>query len=219
MHDEFLRKGDSCMAHFQIPAGIHTQTIASPGTTVYYPLVFGLKNHSAENVINRMIHQTVSLLQREQMKVQTGTNMEMTGHYEIKTNERGILSLLLSNYAYSTPMAHGFTVAKSLTFDVNTAKLYRLDDLFKPGSGYAAVISGLVSEQVKQRDMPMLHGSPTVGPKQDYYLADKALVVYYQLYGISPYYVGFPMFPISVYELQSIVAESGPLDTLAADIA
>jgi hypothetical protein len=207
------------MAHFQTPASITTQTFASPGTTVFYPHIFGLPNYSAQNVINRTIYQTVSVLQHEQMKVQTGTNMEMTGHYEIKTNERGLLSVILSNYAYSRPMAHGFTVAKSLTFDVNTAKLYRLHDLFKPGTGYASVLSRLLSEQVKQRDIPMLHGSPTVGPNQDYYLADKALVVYYPLYAIAPYYAGFPMFPISVYELQSMAAELGPLDTLASDIA
>ncbi|MCC2686244.1 MAG: hypothetical protein K0R75_3143, partial [Paenibacillaceae bacterium] len=36
---------------------------------------------------------------------------------------------------------------------------------------------------------------------------------------ITPYYVGFPMFPISVYDVLSIAAEPGPLSDLAADIA
>jgi hypothetical protein len=207
------------MPLFQLPAGIHSQSITSPGTVIYYPIVFGLPNQNAEMQINRTIYHLVHLLQQEQKKVQTGTNMEMTGHYEIKTNERGILSLMLSNYAYSSPMAHGFTAARSLTFNVNTGKLYSLHELFKPGSNYAAILSSLAAEQVKQRNITLLHGFPIVGPNQEFYLADKTLVLFYALYAIAPYYFGFPMFPISLYELQSIAADKGPLDMLAADIA
>ncbi len=66
----------------------------------------------------------------------------------------------------------------------------------------------------------MLEGTTvTVQPTQDYYVADKALVVFYPLYSIAPYYAGFPMFPVSVYDLQNIAAEEGPLTVLAADIA
>ncbi|UUZ81156.1 RsiV family protein [Paenibacillus sp. P26] len=181
-------------------------------------MVFGLADRRIQDQMNRTIYHAVHLLEQEQKKIQTGTPMEMTGHYEIKTNERGILSLQLTNYAYSTPMAHGFTAVKSLTYDVNTGKLYALQDLFKPGSNYSAVLSGIVAAQIKQRGIPLLHGNPVIGPETDYYLADKALVIYFPLYAIAPYYYGFPMFPISVYDLMSIAAEQGPLDTLAADV-
>lgn len=207
------------MPLFQLPAGIRTYTIASPGVTIYYPAVYGLANPQAEERINRAISQLVHAMRQEQLKMQTGTDMQMTGHYEIKTNERGLLSLILTNYAYSRPMAHGFTVARSLTFDTNTGRLYRLQDLFKPGANYAAVLTALVTEQARRRKIPLLNGSPQVHPNQDYYLADKSLVIYYPLYAIAPYYVGFPMFPISVYELQDIAAEGGPLDRLTADVS
>jgi hypothetical protein len=207
------------MTLYKLPVAIQTHTIRSSGRMIYYPLVIGLMNQSVQNRINRAIINTVNQLQQEQQKVQTGTDMEMTGHYEIKTNERGLLSLILSNYAYSHPMAHGFTTAKSLTFDVTTGKLYSLQDLFKPGSSYAVLLAGRAAEQIKQRDLPLLGGAPTVKPDQDYYLADKALVIYYPLYEITPYYVGFPMFPISVYELLPLAAPQGPLTIVAADIA
>jgi hypothetical protein len=205
---------------FQLPVGIQTQTTASHNVTIYFPLVVGLQNRLVSDHINRTITHLVHWMRQEQLsKYQTGTLIEMVGHYEIKTNERGILSLTLSNYAYSSPMAHGYTILKSLTFDVNTGKLYTLQDLFKPGSDYVKVLSNNVSLQLKQRDIPLLDGFTSIQPNQDYYLADKSLVLYFQLYEITPGYVGFPMFPISVYDVQSIATEDGPLSTLSADIA
>ena len=204
---------------FQFPVALHTGAITTPpGTAIYYPQVAGLAHPGVQQSINRTIWNAVHELQQAQLKVQTGTHMQMTGHYEIKTNERGILSLLLSNYAYSQMMAHGFTIIKSLTFDVNTGKLYNLSDLFKPGSDYVKVISEQIRTQIKQREIPLLNGFTTIKPDQDYYLADKSIVVYFQLYEITPYYVGFPMFPISIYPLLPIAAPGGPLDILAADI-
>ncbi|BBH19974.1 hypothetical protein Back11_13190 [Paenibacillus baekrokdamisoli] len=204
---------------FQLPVGIQTHSMTSPGTTIYYPQIVGLQNRSVQEHINRTIINLVTILKQEQLRVQTGTNMQMTGHYEIKTNERGILSLILTNYAYSQPMAHGNTIAKSLTFDVNTGKLYSLSDLFKPGSDYVAALSSQISVQLKQRDLPLLNSFTAIKPNQDFYLADKSIVIYFQLYEITPYYVGFPMFPISIYSVQDIIAEGGPLDLLSADVA
>jgi hypothetical protein len=207
------------MSVFQLPVTIHTRMMTSQGVTIYYPHVTWLANRSVQEQINQVISNLVRSLQQEQMKYQTGTNMEMTGHYEIKTNERGILSLTLSNYAYSSPMAHGFTIVKSLTFDINTAKVYALHDLFKPSSNYVGILSKLVSQQITQREIPLLDGFQAIQPNQDYYLADKSLVLYFQLYEITPYYVGFPMFPISVYDVQSISTEQGPINTLSVDIS
>ncbi len=207
------------MATFQLPAGIRTFQIQSPGVTIYYPVVYGLRNPSVEQRVNRAIYNLVLDLQQAQQKVQTGTNMEMTGHYEIKTNERGILSLILSNYAYSRPMAHGYTMAKSLTFNLADGSVYALGDLFKPGSDYVKVLSAQVAQQIKERELPLLNGFQSIQADQDYYLADKSLVLYFQLYEITPYYVGFPMFPISVYSVQSIIKESAPLAVLSEDIA
>jgi hypothetical protein len=180
------------VSSFQFPVNILTHTLTSQGVTIYYPQIVGLANQKVQNSINQVIYQQVLLLQQHQMKVQVGTHMEMIGHFEIKTNERGLLSLILSNYTYSHPMAHGFTVVKSLTFDVNTGKLYLLHDLFKPGSNYISLLSSLIAQEIKQRNLPTLNEFHTIQPNQDYYLADKSLVIYFHLYELTPYYVGFP---------------------------
>ena len=207
------------MAYFQFPVQIQTLSIQSAGIEVYYPYVVGMPNHKTEEYMNQTILNLVNVLQLEQLKMQTGTKLEMTGHYEIKTNERGILSLTLSNYAYSYPMAHGFTIVKSLTFNLNTGDAYTLAELFNPGSNYVEVLSELIATQIMIRDLPLLNDFQHIQPNQDYYLADKSIVIYFQLYEIAPYYVGFPMFPISGYELQALISDSSPISILSADIA
>ncbi|MDF2652629.1 MAG: hypothetical protein K0Q73_8434 [Paenibacillus sp.] len=206
------------MASYQLPVQVQTRLLSAPGVNIQYPFVSGLPYPAAEDSINRLIYKQVHVLQQEQQKIQTGSNMEMTGHYEIKTNERGILSLILSNYGYSYPMAHGNTLAKSLTFNVNTGKSYSLAELFKPGSDYVKVLSDEVAAQLRHRDLPTIQPFTEIQPNQDFYLADKALVIFFQLYEITPYYVGMPMFPISVYDLLPIAADPGPLTTLSLDV-
>ena len=199
-----------------LPATVLTRTINRPNTTIYYPQLAGLANQQAEKDINRAILQTVQGLIHEQQRVQVPGNTQMQGSYEIKTNERGIFSVTLSNYAYTPQMAHGMTFLGSVTANIQTGKLYTLRDLFKPGSDYVKVLSENIKRQIKERDIPTLGNFTTIKPDQDFYLADKSLVIYFQLYEITPYYVGFPMFPISVYDLQSIIDESGPLGILSA---
>ena len=123
----------------------------------------------------------------------------------------------LSNYVYHYHAAHGMTVIKSLTFDLQKGKQAALKDLFKPGSDYVKRISDLIAVQIKERDIPLLVDFTAIKPDQDFYIADKALVVYFQLYEITPYAYGFPMFPISVYDLQDIIDENGPLGRMAVN--
>lgn len=199
-----------------LPATVLTRTINRPNTTIYYPQLAGLANQQAEKDINRAILQTVQGLIHEQQRVQVPGNTQMQGSFEIKTNERGIFSVTLSNYAYTPQMAHGMTFLGSVTANTQTGKLYTLRDLFKPGSDYVTVLSENIKRQIKERDIPTLGNFTTIKPDQDFYLADKSIVIYFQLYEITPYYVGFPMFPISIYDLQSIIDESGPLGILSA---
>lgn len=199
-----------------LPVDIETIKISS-GTdkTVFYPLVSGMANQMLEGFINREIALRTQELINRQLKDTSLTLQEMVGYYEIKNNQRRVLSLLLSNYAYHYHAAHGMTYLASLTFDLEKEKLCKLNDLFKPGSDYSAKLSSLIRKQIKERDIQLLNEVPPITNNQDFYIADKTLVVYFQLYEITPYVFGFPMFPISVYDLQDILDESGPLGRMA----
>ncbi|AMA73999.1 MULTISPECIES: DUF3298 and DUF4163 domain-containing protein [Aneurinibacillus] len=203
------------MDSYNFPVYIQTMSILAPNVTIYYPRVEGLKNKAVQEKINVIIlHQVYALIQ-EQGYYQNPTTIEMLGHYEIKSNERDILSLTLENYAYILHHAHGLTILKSLTINIQTGKLYQLKDLFQQGSDYIKRLSNIIQFQIKKRNIPLLGEFKGIRPDQDFYIADKALVIYFQLYEITPYYVGFPMFPISVYDLEDIINENGPLGKMA----
>lgn len=198
------------------PVSIVTRSVyCNPQKVVYYPQVCHMQNVELQQYINQMIiHETQQLI-NEQVGNMPTTVVEMLGTYEIKNNQRDVLSLTLTNYTYHDRAAHGMTYIKSLTFDLQNGTKCSLKDLFKPGSDYIGRISAIIHEQIKQRNIDLLEPFTVISPNQDYYLADKSLVIYFQLYDITPYVFGFPMFPISVYDLQDIIKEDGPLGRLA----
>ncbi|WP_106495314.1 DUF3298 and DUF4163 domain-containing protein [Lentibacillus sp. Marseille-P4043] len=210
------------MASQALPVSIQTMALQQQGTTIYYPQVIGLQNVHSQQTINHTIShlaQTLIHQQYQQQYQQQGANSfaEMIGSYEIKTNERNILSLSLSNYAMAYHHANGLTIMKSLTFDSKTGKQYQLKDLFKPGSNYVEVLTSIIQKQINERDIPLLDSLSKISPNQDFYIADKSLVLYFQPIEITPHYFGFPMFPISVFELTDILDENGPLGKMAVN--
>lgn len=109
------------------------------------------------------------------------------------------------------------TYLSSLTFDLATGQKYTLNQLFKTGSHYIARLSTQILKQISERNIPLITDFVKIRPDQDFYIADKTLVIYFQLYEITPYVYGFPMFPISVYELEDVINDNGPLAKMLAN--
>ncbi|WP_019006958.1 DUF3298 and DUF4163 domain-containing protein [Cohnella laeviribosi] len=183
--------------------------IAQDHVKINVPVVTGGTNPGAKQKINDLIMEQTRSLMKEQGYPSPDIR-EMDGTFEIKTNQRGVLSLSLLNYAFAGG-AHGNTLQKSLTFDADTGRSYSLGELFKPGSDYEKRLNRIIEAQIKARDLPLLEKFPGMAKDQDFYIADKSLVLYFPLYAIVPYAWGFPYFPISVYEIQDIIDEEGPL--------
>lgn len=211
------------MELIQNPVYIITQNITSSNMEmiINYPVIVGMQNQSVQQNMNSRIFHLANSLINEQIRrlVNQGyediTRLFMQGWYEIKNNQRGILSLSLGNYTFPFPAANGFTVIKSLTFNIQDGTIYQLGDLFKPNSNYVKVLSDIIEEQIKKRDIPLISEYKGIQPDQDYYIADKILVIYFQLLELTPHYFGFLQFPISVYEIKDIIKENGPLGKMA----
>jgi len=197
------------MFGIQLPVDIDTVHIAKPNLDIYYPKIIKMQNIPVQQNINDDIKKSVDEMIRKQGYFQN-PNTTMWASYEVKTNERGILSINLVNDAYSGG-AHGLTVMQGLTFDINTGMKYELKDLFKPNSNYQIILSDIVKKQIKARNIFLLGSFIGIKPNQDFYLADKALVLYFQLYELTSYAFGFPSFPISVYEIEDIIDQQSPL--------
>lgn len=206
------------MNYQALPVMTQTRIIKKDGLTIYYPELYGMSNLAVQEEINETIFELTWQLVKEQYPLQGLEHFDqIIGTYEIKTNERNIFSLSLSNYAISSQAAHGLTIMKSLTFNIDSGKNYTLADLFTPHSDYIELLSNHIQLQIKERDIPLLDGFTEIRPDQDFYIADKVLVIYFQLYEITPYYIGLPMFPISVFALSDIYKEDGPLGIMATN--
>jgi hypothetical protein len=195
---------------FNLPITIKTYRMSGPRLNVLYPVIMELSDSSVQQQINQLIINEVKRQIHQQGYPQNPN--ELSGYYEIKTNERGVLSLSLYNESYANN-AHGWTLQNSLTFDVQTGKLYTLQDLFVHGVDYVKSVSEIVGQQIRDRHMPLQSEFKGIRPNQDFYIADKALIVYFQLEEITAYVYGFQYFPISVYEIQNIINEQ-PLGTM-----
>ena len=205
------------MTIIQNPVQIITQSVttANESLKIDYPVVTGMANTMVQHTINCRILALVNKLVKESGYYSTPKTTVQVW-YEIKSNERGILSLSIGMYYYAYQAAHGMTIIKSLTFNIHDGRVYKLADLFKPGCDYIKVLSDIICLQIKERDIQLLDEFKGIDPNQDFYIADKCLVVYFQIYDITAYVYGLPFFPISVYQLQGIIREDGPLDKMAA---
>lgn len=199
------------MFGIQLPVDITTGHIIKPNLDVYYPMVIKLLSTTVQQKINTAILAAVNKMISDQ-GYPKNPNTQISASYEVKTNERGVLSLTLINDAYSGGV-HDLVVIKPLNFDVNTGNLYTLKDLFKPNSNYVKVLSHIVRKQIKDRNIDKYLLGEFIGikPNQDFYIADKDLVIVFQLYELTSYAFGFPHFPISVYDIKDIINEQGPL--------
>ncbi|WP_085493509.1 DUF3298 and DUF4163 domain-containing protein [Paenibacillus aquistagni] len=195
------------------PVHVYSKVIRKPKLEVFVPQVEQAGAREATERMNRTLHHhAVELIKKTGYG--EGDQTEVTGTYEVKLNERGLLSILLIVYGYTLGAAHGMTYQEGLTFDTNTGNLITLKDLFKPGASYVDELSEQVAKQIKERDLPVLEPFTKIKPDQPFYLTDKALVLFFDLYELLPYVYGFPYFPISIYDLESIKKENGPIDTL-----
>ena len=97
------------------------------------------------------------------------------------------------------------TVLKSVTFDVATGRIYRLQDLFKENADYVKRLSEIIKRQIQERDIPVIVDFTSIKPDQDFYIENGTLVIYFQLYELAPYAYGFPTFRIPNDEIEDII--------------
>jgi len=197
-----------------LPVRLETKRIqkSSPKLNVLYPIVTNLPYPAIEKKINGDIITHLNKMLIEQ-GLYNENLVEIIGNYEVKTNERGILSLTLTVYSFSGG-AHGLTIIQSLTFDVTTGKQYALKDLFKPSSNYVDVLSKIISKKIVEWDVPLLVEFTGIRPDQDFYIADHSLIIYFQVYELTPYVYGFPYFPIAIKDIEHIIRQDGPLNKM-----
>jgi len=196
-----------------LPVRIATRKLTGPQLSFYYPSVQNLDDPAVQDRINRLILAQINRLLLDTTYYEYPPNASATGRYEVKTNEDNILSVSLVLDYYGGG-AHGITLTDSLTFNTQTGQLYEFKDLFIPGSGYMQQIDRLIEQQIAERGMTDAVSFHGVDSDQPYYLADKSLVVYFQIYDIASYAAGPLYFPIPLYQIEGLAYEGSPVNLL-----
>lgn len=199
-----------------IKARIVPQKLVKPRLEVRYPRVSRLPSRAAQTRINHTILDRIYAMIRDQGYLQE-PDKEITGTYEIPLNDHGLLSVILDNYAYAKGAAHGLTVRHSPTFNLQSGRVYRLKDLFKPGSDYIRVISDRIKQEIAEKDIPLIAEFEAIKEDEDFYMTEDSLVIYFQLYEYTPYAYGFPSFSIPYEDLRKIVDPEGPVACLTSE--
>ncbi|MDF2839766.1 MAG: rsiV 2, partial [Clostridia bacterium] len=93
-----------------------------------------------------------------------------------------------------------------------SGRFYELKDLFKSDSDYVKILSDIIALQIKN-DPQYSYIFPDeykgIAPDQPFFVKEDALYIYFNVYEIGPYAVGFPTFRIPYTEIKSIINSEG----------
>lgn len=128
--------------------------------------------------------------------------------YFVYQSYNNILSINALYYQY-TGGAHGSYYKKPYNIDLKTGKEIALKDVFKPGANYKDIINKEINKQIdainKKHDTIQIQGFNGISDKQDYYINNGNIVVYFQPYDIAPYSMGIQEFTISLDNYKTMV--------------
>jgi len=172
---------------------------------IKYPQAVDMNNKELQNKINMLL------------KSQSGTEYKgqkdefYRQDYDVMLNKAGIMSILNNSYLYMKGAAHGMSMRSSINIDMTDGRLYTLKDLFKPSADYKTKLNTIIKKKLLEDNTPLLREFEGIKDNQEYYLTDKELVVYYQLYDYTPYAYGFLEFYIPYESISDMIDKQGPI--------
>lgn len=177
---------------------------------VSYPEVVNLSDRGVENQINRLIKATaLSAIPESYFKGQNF--IQANSSYGISVNQNNIMGLKFENYTYWEGAAHGITRMRAITVNLETGRRYPFWQLFDPRTNWKAQINTIIRAQIVEGDIPMLRPFEGVTDKEEYFLTDKNLVIFYQIYDYTPYVYGILEFEIPYNQIINIIDPEGPI--------
>lgn len=171
------------------------------------PKISGLKNLEFQNEINdKTKKESVDFSNKMQKEAEeygkdlSGIKFIVKQEFNTAYNGNDLLSIPVSRYNYAGG-AHGVTTLKTVNIDKNMGKEINLKDLFNDKFDFKGVINKEISSQIeKNKGEYFPEAFKGINDNTEFFLTDKGVVVYYQLYEIAPYVKGIPEFEIK-YDL------------------
>lgn len=128
---------------------------------------------------------------------------ELVQTFEPTYCKRPIISLYYDQYEF-TGGAHGNTIRKGDTWDLDRGVRMMLSDLFKPNYDYRNVIIKTIENEAQRRQAAgqvlylddLSENIIKFYDDENFYLSENGVVIFYPLYTIAPYAAGIQTFTI-----------------------
>ncbi|MFS0838915.1 WG repeat-containing protein [Paenibacillus sp. 1P03SA] len=181
----------------------------NPDYLVYYPQVEGMQDKTGQRSVNAKLKELSRVIP---VPADTKLDYSYSGDFEVAFYKEKLLELELNGYHFPFGAAHGMPSKTYAILNLENGRMYALKDLFKPGSDYVRILSGIVGRQIKE-DPQYSYVFPDsytgIKPDQPFYVTEQALHLYFLPYDIGPYAAGFPVFNIPFSEIGAIIDKEG----------
>lgn len=170
---------------------------------VYFPQLAGLENPVS---VNSTLREMAGV---KPIPAHTQLESNYSGDYEIPFYKKNLLVIKITGYDYPFCAAHGMPVEKYAHINLKTGLMYQLKDLFKSGSPYVKVLSGIIGDQIKSNNQYSSYLFPDeyhgIQTDQLFFINEAGLNIYFKPYEIAAFAAGFPTFTIPFDELKDII--------------
>lgn len=178
---------------------------------VNVPQIYGVGDEKWQAQFNTELAATVEGFIEEILEIASevhteygdGTIMPYSGivDYELKLNQGGLLSLIITYYSY-TGGAHGMTFVDYLNFDLTTGRRLQFRDLFTTPEDLDRAVN-VINQAISEEPAWFFIDEFSKGlfeEDQDFYLGTEGVNICFGLYAIAPYAAGIQEFLISLPE-------------------
>jgi len=174
-----------------------------------YPRVSGMENTKLQEKVNNIILDAVN----KSISCNGGLDRErMHGDYEVKLNRDGLVCIVFTNRVDGG--AHDLWSVDAITIDIDKGSLCGLPDLFIENAGFKNKINEFIKKQIAKRNIPVINQFDSISDEQKFYLTNKAVVFFFDLYQYTPFSFGIPEFIMPYSELYEEINPAGPLSVI-----
>ena len=171
---------------------------------VYYPQIEGMKDKIAQLRVNQYLRsssQVKEIPRNEQL------DYSYSGDFSVQFFQKNLLVLGLAGYHYPFGAAHGMPSKINVHIDLKTGQIYRLKDLFKPGSNYVKALSEIIKKKIQEQQDSYIFPDvyKEIKENQPFYVTKDKLVIYFLPYEIAAFAAGFPKFEIPYQDIMSLI--------------
>lgn len=182
--------------------------------------VINSDNSEIDNKVNKKIRTDIMHFYEQSLKEAENflddfnldnSNFVADSSFEVKKSTSNVISILVKYYKYSGG-AHGYYEYIPYNIDLRNGNFLVLKDLFKEEVDYKTLINNEIENQIKQlgkkeKDINDIYEFYGIKDNQKFYLEDKRIVIYFDLYDIAPYAAGIPEFPIPIDNIKNKIKE------------